>query len=172
VHDFEAAERERVWREATTMVLYVALVLIATLAVLPAGHSETDGSTHGPVGVELIGIMWGTTIGLALAHLFAFQVAMQGLGAGLLRGQAFEEAVAQLAGAALVAALASLPVLFLPPETEQQAVPFVLAMIIGGVSYLVERAHGRTRTRSVIFGLVTLLVASVVATLKILLSSH
>ena len=69
--DTESAERRRVWRDATAMTLYVSIVLLAELAALPAGD-EAGGTVHGPVGWELIAIIWGTTVGLALAHWFAF----------------------------------------------------------------------------------------------------
>ena len=154
------------------MVLYVAVVLLATLAALPAGHDEADAQVHGPAGAELLAIVWGTTVGLALAHWFAFHVATQGLGGGHLGEQDFKEAMAQLAGAAFVAATVSVPVLLFDSETEQRAVPFVLALIVGGVGYLVERANGRSRKASVLFGVVTLAVALVVATLKFILSGH
>jgi hypothetical protein len=170
--DTELVERERVWREGTTMVLYVSVVLLATLAALPSGHDGVDGRLHGPVGLELMAIVWGTTIGLAVAHLFAFRVATRGVGAGRVRPQEQAEELAQLGGAAFVAAVVSIPVLVFSGITEQRAVPFVLAVIIGGIGYLVERAHGRTRLSSALFGGITLVIALAVATLKIVLSGH
>jgi hypothetical protein len=154
------------------MMLYVSIVLLATLAALPAGHDDGHEPIHGPVGLELIAILWGTTIGLALAHSFAFLVATQGLGGGRLRGHDRKEAMAEVAGAAFVAALASVPVILFAQDTEQQVVPFVLALIIGVVSYLVERSNRRTRLASVAFGVGTLLVGLIVATMKNLLSGH
>ena len=167
----ESVERGRVWREGTTMVLYVSVVLLATLAVLPAGHAA-GGPTRGPVGAELVAILWGTTIGLALLHWFAFRVATHGFGHGVLRGQDFKEAMAQLAGAAVVAAAATVPILLFPPEEELRVVLILLAVIIGGVGYLVERAAGRPRMTSAIFGVVTLMVALVVVTAKIVFTPH
>jgi hypothetical protein len=164
-------ERRHLWQEATLMGLYVSVVLLATLAALPAGHG-TGGPTRGPVGVELLAIVWGETIGLALAHAFAFKVAVQGFGGGRLQGLARKEAMAEVAGAAVVAALASLPVLVLSEDTEQRVVPFVLALLIGVVGYLVERAQGRSRTTSFVFGVITLCVGLVIATMKSALSGH
>ena len=65
-----------------------------------------------------------------------------------------------------------MPVLLLPPDTEQRVVPFVLALIIGSVGYLVERANGRTRAASLLFGVVTLIVGLLVAEIKNLFSGH
>jgi hypothetical protein len=61
-------------REATTMVLYVSVVEIAELAALPESHLA-DGQVTGAVGAELLGIVWGTAVGLALANWFAFHLA-------------------------------------------------------------------------------------------------
>ena len=70
-------ERTEVLREAATMVLYVSVVEIAELATLPEGHF-THGRVTGPVGAQLLAIVWGTAIGLAIAHWFAFRVAAPG----------------------------------------------------------------------------------------------
>ena len=154
------------------MTLYLAVVLLATLAALPAGHDDAAEPVHGPVGVELIAIVWGTTIGLAVAHSFAFHVATHGFGGGRLRGQDRLEVLAEVGGAVFVAVVATLPVLVFSEDVEQQVVPFVLALTIGVVSYVVERADGRTRTASVVFAVITLLAGLVAATVKNLLSAH
>src|SRR3954451_1397026 len=66
--------------EAVTMVLYVSVVLIAELAAIPEKHF-TDGQVTGPVGGDLLAVVWGTAVGLAVAHWFAF-----GLAAPAFRG--------------------------------------------------------------------------------------
>jgi hypothetical protein len=48
------------------MALYVAICLIAALTAL---ESVTAVPGH------ILGLVWGTTVGLALAHVFAFRVA-------------------------------------------------------------------------------------------------
>jgi hypothetical protein len=153
------------------MVLYVSVVLLATLAVLPAGRGA-GGTTQGPVGVELVAIIWGTTIGLSVAHWFAFQVARQGFGGGLLRGQERREALSQLLGAMLVAAVTSVPVVLFRPEIEQRAVLFLQAGLIGAVGYVVERVGGRSRVASSLFGASILVAALAVAFVKVALSGH
>src|SRR5947208_14744179 len=67
-------ERTEILREATVMVLYVSVVEIAELAALPEDHFS-NGRVTGPVGGALLAIIWGTAIGLALAHWFAFRIA-------------------------------------------------------------------------------------------------
>ncbi|HZA79806.1 MAG TPA: hypothetical protein VE623_25785 [Acidimicrobiales bacterium] len=170
--DADAAERRRIWRDATAMVLYLSIVLLAELAVLPTGHDGAGGAVHGPVSWELAAILWGTTIGLALAHWFAFRLATQGLRRGPLGEWDRRQALSELAGAAFVAAMASVPVLLFSDEFEQQVVPFVLALIIGGVCYLVERASQRSRAMSLLLGVIALVLGLAVATLKSVLSAH
>ena len=167
-----AHEHRRLWRETTAMMLYVSIVLIAELAVLPAGRDRATEPVHGPVGWELVAIIWGTTIGLALAHYFAFQVATQGVGRGRLRGQDLEEALGEIGGAAFVATLATIPVVLFPSDTEQAMVLFVLAFSVGAVGFLVERAGGRSRLTSFAFGATTLIVGLVIAIVKNFLAGH
>ena len=68
--------------------------------------------------------------------------------------------------------MASMPVLLFSDELEQQVVPFVLALIIGGVCYLIERASQRSRATSLVFGVFALVLGLAVATLKSVLSAH
>src|SRR5262245_10537118 len=73
-HRPDLEERAEIFREAVTMVLYVSVVEIAELAALPEDHF-LHGRVTGPVGVKLLEIVWGTAVGLALAHWFAFRLA-------------------------------------------------------------------------------------------------
>jgi hypothetical protein len=166
-----AREHRRLWRETTAMMLYVSIVLLAELAVLPAGRDHVGEPVHGPVGLELVAIVWGTTIGLALAHYFAFRVATLGVGRRL-RGQDLEEAWGEIGGAAFVAALATIPVVVFPTDLEQEMVLITLAIVVGAVGFLVERAGGRSRVTSFAFGTATLVVGLLVALLKGFLAGH
>jgi hypothetical protein len=58
--------RDQLRKEGWTMALYVAICLIAALTAL-----ENVMAVPG----HIIGLIWGTTVGLALAHVFAFRVA-------------------------------------------------------------------------------------------------
>ena len=89
------------------MALYVAICLLAALIALP----ETE-ARHLPV----VGIIWGVSAGLALAHWFAFRVSARLVGAGRVRGHDLESAAAQLLGAGAVAGLATLAVILMPAE--------------------------------------------------------
>jgi hypothetical protein len=47
--DAASAEGRAVWREATTTVLYVSVILLAELAVLPAGGDESRMKSATPI---------------------------------------------------------------------------------------------------------------------------
>ena len=151
-------------REAYTMALYVAICLLAALTAIP--EPGADGEHH---TFELI---WGTTVGLAVAHWFAFRVSARLVAEGALRREDAETAAAQLTGAAAVALLATVPVLVLPTSVELDVVRLVLAAFVALVGYAVARSGGTSQLRSMVYGLVILAVALVVALVKNTLVGH
>jgi len=162
--------RAEIMREATVMVLYVSVVEIAELAALPESHSAHSAS--GPVGAALLGIVWGTAAGLALAHWFAF-----GLAAPAFRGERptvldVQIGLAQVAGALLVAAVSSVPVLVFSDTLAQETTGDVPALLVGLLGYLLSRHRGASRWAAVAYGLTALALGVLVATVKGLLSSH
>jgi hypothetical protein len=153
------------------MILYVSVVEIAELAALPEGHF-IQGRSTGPTGGYLLAIVWGTAIGLALAHWFAFRVA-----APAFRGERatyvdIQIGVAQLAGAALVAALSSLPVLLFSDVLAHETIGDVPAVLVGAVGYLIARSAGSGRLASLFYGLTALAVGVAVALVKTKLGAH
>jgi hypothetical protein len=165
-HRHHHASRHELWREGTTMVLYVTIVLLAELAVLPA---RIQGRDTGLSSRELLGVIWGTTIALALAHWVAFRLAAKAFGGGGTSREDVEIAGAQLTGAAFVAVVASLPILLLPDDVEHRAVPVVLSLELGIVGYVVARFAGWRRWPAFVFGLTVLLLGEAVAILKIII---
>ena len=150
-------------KEATTMALYVAVCLLAALAaVAEDSHREP---------VDVVKIVWGTTIGLAIAHWFAFRVSARLVSAGEVSRHDAAAGLAQIAGAALVALLATIPVV-LPDEDELDVTRHVLAAFIGLVSFRVARNAGAGVRRSVVYALLMLLLATGVALLKNRLAGH
>jgi hypothetical protein len=166
-----AEHRRELWWEATTMVLYVAVVEIAELAALPEGHFA-GGRVTGPVGTELLAIVWGTALGLALAHWFAFRIAAPAFRGGRPTPPDTRIAVAQLGAAASVAAVSSLPILFLSDVRAQETVGDIPALVVGAVAYLVARSTARGRLASVFYGITALALGVLVAVVKSALASH
>ena len=146
------------------MALYVAICLLAALSLV-SEHGGTDQA-------DTFKLVWGTTLGLALAHWFAFRVSSRLVAAGSVRRQDAAAAGAQLAGAAAVALLATVPVLLFPDSAELDVVRLVLAAIIALVGYAVARGAGATPARSIVYAASILVVASAVAVLKNVLAGH
>jgi hypothetical protein len=65
--------RSEVRKGTLTMALYVAISLLASLIVIPESRVE---HTH------VLGLIWGITLGLALAHWFAFRLPHEWWGPG------------------------------------------------------------------------------------------
>ncbi|HMF84647.1 MAG TPA: hypothetical protein VKI01_15370 [Acidimicrobiia bacterium] len=164
-------QRTEIFREAVTMVLYVSVIEIAELAALPEGHFA-NGRATGAVGGKLLALVWGTAVGLVLAHWFAFQFA-----APLLRGErptrrAAVIGLAQVGGAIFVAAVSSCPVLFLSDVRAQELTGDVPAIIIGVVAYVIARIAGRPRVAAVLYGVTALALGVLVALVKSILVAH
>ena len=150
-------------KEAWTMALYVAICLIAALTAL-ANVAAIPG--------HIVGLVWGTTVGLAVAHVFAFRIAGRLVHAGDLPRADRIISLVQLAAAAAVALVVSVPVLLAPPVNEVTWARYTCAAIIGVVGYLVARGAQRSRIQSMLFGLGVLVAAVIVAALKHALAGH
>ncbi|MGH1565405.1 hypothetical protein [Mumia sp. DW29H23] len=150
-------------KEAATMALYVALCLLAALIALPEG-----GAAH----AHVLGIVWGVSVGLALAHWFAFRLSARLVGAGQIRWHDVRSGGAQLTGAAFVALLASVPVLVLPESWELEAVETVLAVFISATGFAVARSGGASYLRAAVYAVAVLVVALAIAVVKNALAGH
>jgi len=156
------------------MVLYLSVVLLATFAALPVGE-DVGGSNHasgGVHGLSLVGLIWGTTIGLALAHWFAFRLTARAFGGGSVTDRDVKIGLAQLGGAAFVAAASTVPVLAFNDGSDVQATTFVPALIVGVAGFLVAKAAGWTKFQSLILSAVVMLVGLTVAVLKNFLAGY
>ena len=149
-------------KDALTMALYVAVGLLGALSLFDRSLSGSD--------VRIFETIWGITIGLVLAHIFAFVVAAHVTGQGLLRRQDGEAALAHLLGGMAVAVVATVAALVVRDEIELRAVRLVLAVFIGAVGYLVRRSNGASKKAALLFGFATILVALIIANIKVNLS--
>jgi hypothetical protein len=147
-------------REALTMMLYVAIVLLAGLVALPADD----------LGFDLAALVWGTAIGLAVAHWFAFRVAARLFGDGRLGPRDVQLALVQVLAAALVAIVASAPLLFVSDDTGAEVAAIELSALIGLAGYQTARRAGAGHGRALAAGVGTLLVGGLVVTVKVLVS--
>lgn len=170
----QQADRVEYLREGTIMALYVSIVLLAALAALPAGGEGHGGhSTSGGVhNLELLALIWGTTLGLALAHWFAFRVVTHGFSGGRTSRSDLLVGVAQMLGAGLVAVLCSVPVVLFSDENDVQATTFVPALVIGVGAYFATRIGGRSKGAALVFGGTAIVIGLVVAAVKNVLAGH
>jgi len=164
-------EHAEILREAITMVLYVSVVEIAELAALPESH-VANGQVTGPVSSQLLAIVWGTAVGLAIAHWFAFRLAARAFrGEGPTRQDTYI-GLAQVGAAIFVAAVSSLPVLLLSDVRAQELTGDVPAILIGIVGYLIARYSGKSRLPSALYGITALAIGVLVALVKSVLAAH
>jgi hypothetical protein len=148
-------------REAVTMALYVTLVLAAEFAAI--GHE--------PASIALaLGVIWSTTVGLTAIHLFAFGLAARLVEGGHLSYENKVAAILQVVASLSIAALVSLPFLLLPIAVASELAGWVTAAILGITAYAMARTSGGSHGRSFVTGLVVLGLASVLVTIKVLLS--
>jgi hypothetical protein len=163
--------RSEVIREATIMVLYVSVVEIAELAALPESHLA-HGLVTGPVETELLAIVWGTAVGLALVHWFAFRIAARAFRGERPTALDTRIGVAQVGAAMFVAALASVPTLLFSDVVAQETTGDVPAVLVGVVGYLIARHAGSSRLASAFYGLTALALGVLVALVKSVLAAH
>lgn len=151
-------------REAMTMVFYVAISLMAVLVALDEDASHGDR--------RAITIIWGTTAGLAIAHLFAFRLAARVAADGTISREELALSSAQLLGAGLVALVVSVPVVLFPTTAQFDVARLLLALIVAGAGYLVVRRHGGSVVRSLVAAGATVALGLAVAVVKNVVSGH
>jgi hypothetical protein len=148
-------------REAYSMSLYVAIVLLSALSVFDDDHP--------PGRRDVFLLEFGTTVGLVLAHAFASWVSTRITGDPDEEVDPWDLLRVQLGGALAVAALAMLAVLIVPTSIELQAARFTVAATIGGLVFLESRSKN-SLARAALYGLLALVAGVTVAGIKTLLS--
>jgi hypothetical protein len=145
------------------MALYACIVLAAEFVAVSDRAADE---------LTTIGVIWGTAVGIALAHVFAFNLAARLFAGGRLPPETRRAAWAQLLAAAVVAAILSVPFLFLSVGPAVDASGFLLAALIGLTAFVASREAGAGRARSLLDGLIVLAIAMAVVSVKVGLSGH
>lgn len=155
-HD-EAAHRKQLVREFMATALYLAIVLLAALVAIPRDQLPDDR--------DLVLMLLGTSLGLVLAHWFAFRLAAHlTANGGVHPPSAGEEAFAQIAGGTSVAVLASIPFLVTEGDSALVLALIVLAILPAMTGAAIARLRGRSWLASGVFaGYILILTATVVA---------
>ena len=150
-------------REAVTMALYVGVVLAAEFVAVEE-LTVDEPST--------VAVIWGTALGVALAHVFAFNLAARLFAGGRLARGTRRAVWAQLASAAAVAFVVTIPFFFLALGPALEVSGFLLAALIGVTAFMASREAGAGRFRSLVDGLIALGVATAVVSVKVGLTGH
>jgi hypothetical protein len=169
MHVDDADEREdlatgadpAIVRESLTMGLYITISLLAVLSAKP--H---DSGTS-----AVLTLVWGTTLGLAVAHWLAFQLTARLFAGGRLPSHDRMTMVGQAVAALVVACLASVPLL-LHVNTGPALSRGVLAGLIGLFAFGAARHHGGSLGRASVYALVVVAIALAVAIGKYLITGH
>lgn len=145
-------------READMMGLYLAIALIAELS-LGQDHAKTSD-------LRVLAIVWGTTIGLALAHWFAL-----GYSSRLVHDPGFHHTPAQvllsqIAMAVTVALIATVVVLVTPPDAKRFGARLAAAAFIALLVLVESRNGGLSRRQALSRGVVALVLACAVVAAK------
>ena len=156
-------------REAITMALYVSITLLAALTVSDSPHGSDFLDVlildHGS-DLDALTIVWGTTVGLAIAHWFAFGLAEELVHASTDRRAVTRDLRTEITGAFAVAAVATLAVIVFPDDFELPAARFATAACIGIIAFVQIRTSGGRWPRAIGVALVALVLAAAVATAK------
>ncbi len=134
---------------------------IALLAALTAGNDHTAHTQ-----LDVLKVVWGTTIGLGLAHWFAITVSARLVRDPDMHHTPMELLLSQMAMGTVLAAVATLVVVVLPDDLERLGVRLVAALSIGVIVEFESRAGGSSVRTAIGRGALALVVAMVVATIK------
>ena len=144
-------------RETSTMALYLAVVLLAELSAWPVDVGDS---------AIVVSAIWGTALGLAIAHWFAFSASTRLLSGGREDRVDRLAAAGQLGAALVIATLVSVPFAFGSGEAAFAAAGGILAVLIGIVGVRIARAGGASLVRTVVFAGIVLAIAGVVVGIK------
>jgi hypothetical protein len=141
------------------MALYMSVVLMGAIATIPADDLDED--------VTVAAVIWGSALGLALAHWFSFNAS-----AHLFRGEGINadelrEGVWEAMAALGVAVIATVPLLLLDDTLAAAVSLIALALVVTAVAYVASRHGGLSRGRALLRGAVTVVIAVIVAAIKI-----
>jgi hypothetical protein len=148
-------------RESDMMGFYVAIALLAALAA--------DGLHSKPSEAEVLAVVWGTTVGLAIAHWFALLLSARLVQDPDSHHTAGEVLLSHLVMAFMVALLASAVIVATPTDLRRAAARIAVAVFVGVLVLVESRVSGAKTSRAVALGAAALCVAVVIAAVTLLL---
>lgn len=150
-------------READMMAFYLATTLLVALSIAP------DAAP--PPLPELLLIIWGTTLGLAVAHWFALGLSAYLVDDPGLHHTPGEMFFSQVVMAVVLAVAASCAVLVAPSDrSELFSGRVAVAVFVGALVVVESRARGHRVARALALGALGLGLTLAVASLKLALT--
>jgi hypothetical protein len=146
-------------REFFASALYVAIVLLTALVALPKDRLPSD--------ISIVGTLFGTAVGLIVAHFVAFRLAAHFTAeSGIAPAPITQEAGAGLAGGLLVATIAAIPYALWDADDALLATLITLAFLPAFMGMAIARLRGRSWTKSLLAAAITLVIAIFVVLIK------
>jgi hypothetical protein len=161
-HTLPTVADDTVIRESITMGLYLTISLLAVLTAQPPAEVSAPA---------VLAAVWGTTIGLALAHWLAFQLTARLFAGRRLRSHDRMTMVGQAVAALVVAVLASVPLL-LNASSGLATSRTLLAGLVGLFAFGAARRHGGSFGHATVYALAVVTIALSVSIGKYLLTGH
>jgi len=137
------------------MVLYLAIVLLSVHLARADDASKAED----------LALLWGTAVGLGLAHLFAYDLTAVVAEGRLTRDDAFAGA-GQIIAVVLTAFLASVPYFFTDAADASSASSAILFGLISVTAYRSARKAGANHLGASLFTIAIAVVAVVVVIIK------
>jgi len=154
------SEDRSVARDALEMGVYLSIVLIALIVSFE--NSLDDGG-------EIL-LIWGSAVGLSLAHVFAFRLA-QVFEHGITVAEGWRSVAGMFFAAFGVALLASIPYAISFSSVSSASVStWLLIAVVGTVGYLAAGSRGWSLAGRLAYAVVMLLVAGSISIIKFFLT--
>lgn len=143
------------------MGLYLAIVLLALLVGFGAGDERWDE----------VALIWSATIGLGIAHLFAFRIVSVLATGGRPESEAYWATLGMVGAVVATGAVATVPYLISSDTTDASRASTVLLMgVIGVAGYASARHAGATTLHSLLFTAAALVGAAIATVVEVLLT--
>ncbi len=142
--------------------------LTTAIALLVALSAGDDLAPHSKI--DVLAIVWGTTVGLALAHAFAVMVSARLVSDPTTVHRPVDLLMSQVAMSVLVALAASLVVIAVSSSVDRLGARLTAAVFIGGLVGFESRAGGSSTGRAVTLAVTVTVAAVAVALTKWFLS--
>jgi hypothetical protein len=156
----EHLEDRSVARDALEMGVYLSIALIALIASFEGILDQRE---------EVL-LIWGSAIGLALAHVFAFRLAHI-YEHGISPAEGWRSVAAMFVTATAVALLASIPYAISSSSASAASVStWILLAFVGIMAYFAARSRGRSRLGRFAYALSTVVLAALISIVKYILT--